>query len=520
MTSQLSGQTSLKRGQTSLRGGQTSVSSLRKGGPKLEPLPVPVVMYGYSDAPGSNNLVVANGTGTVDTAGHLEGSGQLQLKATGSSAPSATKTGSGVFAGNPEDMGTISLLIDYGDDPEYMSVTGVDKRLGRGGSYLTTAGITTTTNSNLTSGRRWENFHISEAANVVALGAGQFDLRAQLSHVAPYAETVKIDAAVRNSQGRPTFLLGQDDARVDLVRPSDGIIALVKQHCRPLLKHIMAFPPMGLLGDTPTRMVGADLQYAHSEGVKICLNLTPDDNPITSYADPAAVVSAWQSQFPMLAALGLETDNKFEVVASNGALRAAGASVTKTITANGSATVTLTDTSGVANGQKAAGIGVPSGTTVISFVANTSITFSQNIPSTTTSISVTTTSGAFHTGKLWPVASAAGVKTIRQTNAGIVPTRGGIGSRCQAFPALSGSGLTAAAAIAQIDIAILRGNAIEVYLHTLNEALSSGLDMKPSELVLLLQYLHAKYLSGLIVFASRKELGERDGYDAHWPMAA
>lgn len=520
MTSLLSGQTSLKRGQTSLRRGQTSVSSLRKGAPRLEPLPDPVVMYGYSDAPGTNNLVVSNGTGTVDTSGHLEGSGQLQLKASGSSAPLATKTGGGVFTGDPADMGTISMLIDYGDDPEYMNCTGVDKRFGRAGTYYTTSGITVNSKTVATYGKRWESFHISEASNLVALGSGQFDLRTQLSHVAPYAETVKVDAVVRSSQGRPRLLMGQDDARIDLVRPTDGIIALVAEHCPPLLKHLMAFPPMALLGDTPTRMVGADLQYAFSRGVRFAPNLTPDDAAAPSYASAEAVAAAFTGQFPAMSALGILTEDRWHTVASNGSLRTPGTTTTKTVTTSGTAVVACADTSTVAVGWKAAGIGVPLVRTVVAIDPNVSVTLSGTVPAGITSMSFTDTSGPFHNCKLYPVVAAAGVQTIRQTNSAIVPTRGGLGSYAQAFPALSASGLTAAAAIVQLDLAILRGGALEIYIHTLNEALASGLDMKPSELVILLQYCHAKYLAGLLTFASRRELVARDGLDVHWPMAA
>lgn len=490
--------------------------------PTLPDLPVPIVMYGFDDAPGTNNLVISNSTGVLDTVGHLEGTGQLQLAANGgTTAPTATKTGAGVFNGNPADMGVISLLVDYGDDPEFQTATGVDKRFGRSGSYVTTAGITTASANESVVGKRWESFHVSEAANILALGSGQFDFRAQLSHVAPYCEKIKVDALVRNSAGRPTFIQTMDDARIDQIRPTDGFVSLAEQHCPPLVPHLTSFVPTAVLGDSGTRMNGADLQSLKSKGVHIGLNLTPDDQPITSYADMPAVIAAYQSQFATLVSLGLDSPDQFHVCASNGSLRSAGTKVQKSgLSLNGTATIPMADTTGVVVGMKVGGFNVPAGTVVSSVNANTSVIVNNPIPAGATLLSFTVVSGPFHTNKLAVAATTAGIKSIRQTNSGLIPTRGGIGNRAMAMPALSYSLATAASIIAQIELAILRGAALYTYGHLLDEALSSGLAMKTSEYVILLQYLFSKYMAGLIVFATPEELGQRDGYGVHYPLAA
>lgn len=480
-------------------------------------------MYGFEDLPGSNNLTLTNGTGTLDTVGKVEGAAQLQIAANGvSTAPIATKTGTGVFTGDPNDMGVIALLVDYGDDAEFQSCTGVDKRFGRSGSYVTTSGITVNSVNESNLGRRWETFHVSEASNIVALGSGQFDFRAQLSHVAPYCETVKVDALVRQAAGRPSLILAIDDARVDLVRANDGFLALAAQHCPPLAKHIIAFPPMALLGDTATRMTGSDLQYAKQMGCNIGLNLTPDDLSLTSYATMAAVMSAYTSQFAMLAALGLDGPDMYDTCASNGSLRTPGTKVQKSsVTTDGSSTVLMADTSGIVVGMKAAGAKeMARDRTVVTVNDNVSVVLSGTVPAGITFMSFTDVSGEHHTGKLAPAAQAAGVRSIRQTNSGLIPTRGGIGSRRWAMPALSLSSATAASIIAQVELAILRGCTLYIYGHLLDELLSSGLAMKVSEFIILLQYLYAKYLSGDLVFVTPRELGERDGWDISWPLAA
>jgi hypothetical protein len=464
-----------------------------------------------------------NGTATlVAAAAGDEGTGKIALKQNGTSNAVSTVV-TNVFNGDLSTAGTIALLVDYGQDTDSQTCTGVDKRLGRSGTYQTQSGISNRSANKSTVGKRWEVMQASELANAIGIGAGQYDIRFQTSQVAAYARSPTIDALVRNADGPPIFMLRMDDARIDQVRSTDGIVSLAEQHCPELVPFMVSYVPVSTLGDSGTRMVQADLLNLKSRGVKIASNLTPDDNPITAYADTAAVMAAFQSQLATLTSMGLGGPDLYDTVASNGSFRTPGAEVQKTglTTTVGSAVVPMSVTSDVAVGDVAIAVGLAAGTVVSAIDPGVSVTLSNPVTVASAFMTFIKTDGPFHTNKLKVAAAAVGIKSILSTNGGHIYVRGGLAEPdAYQLPFYSGSLATAASVIAIIDQAILRGCAMGFYLHVLDELLSSGLAMKPSEWVLVLQYLRAKYLAALIRFGTVRTIRETYGEGARWPLAA
>jgi len=483
-------------------------------------LPAAVQMESFDSATPTTYFTPSNGAIlSQDTVNKVEGVAALKIGPNNGQSASPAAARASVFNGDPNTMGTIAMRVDYGNDAEYRTSTGVNKTFGRSGSYPgTQAGITTTTASVATEGDRWECFHVSEVPGLTSMTAGQIDFRASTSHATPYCETLTIDSLCRNAGGRPTLILTGDDSRRDILT---YLIPMLQVKCPPLVEELTTYVCTGLVGNPDNRLTWDENRYIGTLGVARSLNGTPDDVSMTAgVASPTAWVDIYNA---MKTKMGVEgcavAADMAQICYPFGNTRTPGTTIqggatTRTV---GQPTVTPAVVAGITVGMKVAGAGVPMTppTTVVD-VTGSVVTLSANITfGTNEPMSFTNVSGAWHTGKPWPIMRAAGVQTGRQTNPGLFYSRGGIGAYAQAMPALSFSQITAAEVITNLELCILRGCNLMAYFHTFVASNPGTLDMLMSEMELLADYLYAKWQANVLDFCTPAQLVARDGLATH-----
>jgi peptidoglycan/xylan/chitin deacetylase (PgdA/CDA1 family) len=451
----------------------------------------------------------AGNGGLLSIVDGVEGAGQLQIAAPGaSSAPHATKA-TWITDTDPAELGVIAVYREFDADPEYQTCTGIDVRLGRGGTYYTQAGVTVPAINESGTGGRWDSFHISEAPTVAALGAGALSLRAQTAHVAPYCQSPKIDALLSNAKGVPTVILTFDD-----IRPTQYSTVFPLMQARGFRGTL--YIPTGLIG-AADRLTLAQIQEMYSAGWDAALDGTADDTPMTGKPTVAGVVAEMESMRDYLASEGM-TRGAEHFCYPNGSTRTPGTKVqVASVTSDGGPVVTMASTTGVLAGYKAAGYQVPVGTTVVSVDSGTQLTLSANVPTQTKPMSFTNVSGEFHTGKLQSALKAAGFKTGRMTNNGTLYSRYGVADRGLLLPGNSGSAATASSLQTWVDQAKLRGNTAMFYFHDIKNPTVSGLDMLTTEFVAFLDALKTAQDAGELRVMTASQWWARDCADPATP---
>jgi hypothetical protein len=398
----------------------------------------------------------------------LTGEGDdIAMTADGTQAPVMTKTNLGIFD-KATDLGVIATLVDLGDDPEYQTCTSIDTRLGSAGTYRGATGVTNPSLSDINLGKAWASFDISDIPFHPS-GLAQVDLQMKSNNTAPRCETVKLDRVYRLAQGRPTILMNFDNAY-------NGI-------------YNIAFPIMSernfkgscfVGGDGPGGdVIGGDfhmtvemLQALYAAGWDICPNGTATDDPMTDHASVADAVADIDSVKAWLISKGFHRGLECFCY-PNGSARVAGdEKQVAAVTSDGSNIVVMASTSGIEVGYKAAGALVPRSpaTTVVSVDSATQLTLSAAIPSGTSAMSFTDTSGPFHTGKLQAGLKAAGYKFGRLTANGTRFTRFGLGDQGLVFPTYSWNTFSDLDALkVRLDAVEKRGHTISIFAHNVSD---------------------------------------------------
>lgn len=382
----------------------------------------------------------------------------------GTNAGLVTKTNVGSV--DKLDMGVQAVVLDLGQDPEYQDVTAPDTRIGVGGTYRGSSGVTNPTISDVNTGRYPHSFDISDLSGHPS-GVSQIDLRLQNTSGAPKAEVTSVERWYRNAAGRPTVLLTFDNAYLG-----------VYQNVFPKLAALGMQASCFVSGDQEdviggsTHMTVAQLKELYDAGWDVCPNGTPTDDPLSNLADMSAVLAGLEQVKSWLATNGFMRGHDCTCY-PNGVARVAGNKVqVAAVTSNGTNTVTMTSTTGISAGRKAAGPLVPAvpPVTVLSVVNSTTLTLSASIPAGTSPMSFTDTSGPFHTGKVQAALKAAGFRFARTTANGSRYTRFGLGDQGLVFPVYSlGSFANLAAFQTRLDAVEKRGQTLCLFDHNIND---------------------------------------------------
>ncbi|QPB21755.1 hypothetical protein [Rhizobium sp. 007] len=347
--------------------------------------------------------------------------------------------------------------------------------------------------------------HVSENANVVALGAGT-KYMGTAPQVLPYGATLRVDAAVRNAGGIPTICPTYDDGFL-----SQHQQAFPEYQNRSLKFTCMV--PWGMIGLDGTRISGRmlieELQEMYDAGVAaMCLDGTRDDALMTLRANPAAVVTELAEGKQWLVDHGLsagalgwgwdafwypngETDNnatRIQIAA---------------LTGDGSNNVVAgaAPATAVAVGMSMAGYGIPAGTTVTAVADTTHFTLSNPVPVQTKPALAVDWSGAFAVGKLQTALKAAGLKIGRTTLTGQEYTRFGFDAdQGLMMNSNTATGQSAAQMQAVVDLAILRGTTAIIHIHNHDAARD----------IPFLDYLQAKQNANELRVLTLPELIARD----------
>lgn len=379
-------------------------------------------------------------------------------------------------------MGKVAFMAHLDDDYDWQSASSVafaTRLLGTGSIY----NLATETGTNpgpllvTKTGRHWISGSIANADPAVQGAAtGNHQLRFRVGTAAgPKVGSVAFDAAYRNITGKSLVTFSWDDGRID---------------ARTIAQPIMG--PLGLVGDLalPTSLIGTgqplnmnwdDVAFMKNAGWGISVDGTPLDTRMTDEPSIAAVLSGLNSQNADLVARGFEASKSF--VYPNGSWKSDGTRVEKTsVTANGTTTLTMTDTTGIVAGMRIVMFGASRTVRVASVTNGTTIVATESIPSITVAASFVDDSGPFHGNKLQKALLAAGWVTGRTTNLGSWFTQYGLAPDQNIMhPGNSTTGKTSAELQAIVNAAIAKGDDVDLYFHFVGSSSGSGLTLPESE---------------------------------------
>jgi len=476
-------------------------------------LPAPILLWDFDTLTGTTNNGSTSVLYSVDTVNKIQGTGSIKATFTGlTNGPYIQKTN--VITAIPADLGVVALGVSLDTVPEYQNISSVDVRLGQGGTYYTQSGVTArTTTVNATMGLLWHSFPVSQVPTLSGLPSGAIDVRVLTSSsggtAAPYAATPRLEVVVAKADGIPTYVMTWDDGRQsikDWILPQLAMRGLVST---------LYWPPAN--AGTSVFMPTPDVKSLFDAGWDICIDGMPDDTSIITQPDMATVLAGVDSQWAALAAAGMTSDARFHMCYPNGNSRVVG-TVTQvaSATSDGGPTVLIADTTGITTGQVAASYLAPPGLTVLSVVANTSVTLSGNVTAGTKPMSFTVTSSPFYTGKVQAALKAKGIRTIRSTNNGTIHTRFGFGDQGLFLPGNSmsstGGNSTAAQMRTVLDAIKLNKTTAYTYGHAAVDSITSGLDTLKTELAIHFDEVAAEVQAQRIVNSTPSKVWARDGY--------
>lgn len=465
---------------------------------------VPILLEGFENA--TDFTASAGAILSTVTAGKVQGTAAMQLVGDGTGNPRATKTNIGTL--DPANWGVVSLYTDLGQDPVYQCVSSVYKAFTRSGTtYLPpNNGFSETTYQTpapLFHGGFWDSFNVSEVGSSFStIGSGQVGIVVGPGTNVPNVPTIKHDALMARSGGRPTIMLDFDDV---FASQYDTAWPILKARNVPVTINVIANRM-----DQLNRLTTDQLREMVAGGCDLGLNST-DDGPLTGKGSTDAAIA------DLLVDRQWCTDRGFaspeHLVYPNGTYQTNGTKVLiNSVTSDGSATVTLgTASSTITVGMVVAGRNVPAGTTVSAVNSTTSLTLSNTIPAQAKPMSFTDTSGPFSTNKLPTALRNAGFKSARTTlNRGGQPTRFGVGGRDFTLAGNPTSNRTQQQIIDLVNPIILRGQTAIFYTHSILTG-ASGVDTETSFYQWFINYLADLRDAGTIDILTRSQWWMRDG---------
>jgi len=349
----------------------------------------------------------------------------------------------------------------------------------------------------------WSSRHISEFGGLDAVGPGTLGIKQIMAGASSnhYYGKKSTDALLAKAGGRPTIIIGFDD-------------------CYDT-QYSIAFQRMKALGivagcaiakdyiDQPDRLTTAMYQEMYDNGWDAYLNTT-DDAPLTGKGSIQAALDNLEANRQFCVSKGWTRGNRFGAI-PNGSYQNAATRPATTMTSTGNNVVTVASATNIVVGMTMAGYGIPADLTVQD-VSGTTITLSGNVPSMNNrGVNFVDLRSPFSYTKLPLAMKAAGHLMYRTTqNRGGFLTRFGIGDRGGILTPGNGlSGITLDAIKAMIDLAILRGETIELYIHGINS--SGGVHTDEAKWNGALEYIASKRDAGVADPMTKSQVYARDG---------
>ncbi|MBB3938351.1 hypothetical protein, partial [Aureimonas phyllosphaerae] len=451
---------------------------------------------------------------SVETDRKIQGTGSLAVRGSGATG-ALYRTKSAAFVFDPATAGLCAVRMDNGDDPEYctFSVGGLLLSLAGANNFI--AGINA--GGQVQSGVEpmWRTFRPSVIPTMKDFAPGSVDLRLQATQRINASGPTFFDAFVGNAEGVPTVCFACDD-----IRPSQHSIFLPMMQAAGL-KGATIYVPWALVGTTDGsggRLTLAQLHDLDDYGFSIALNGTRDDASIMTRAS----VQAWKDEMAegraWLAAQNFKNADPNSIVFPNAQMDQSGSTVSKTgVVSDGSDILTVSDTSDVAIGWRAAGLYVPQSppTTVIGIIDATHLRVSAPCAAGTAPVDFVDTSPVWHRGKLLRAMDDIGITFGRSTGGtGGIHTRWGAGGKRirKAFPNYSISNNEPQANIlAAIDIVERDGTTMIPLVHAIKADNVDGLiDVAQNKLQAIVDRVASGVASGKLVNISQTAMMARD----------
>lgn len=252
----------------------------------VTPLPTPILLEGFNDAP--TGWTATNATATLDTTNKVEGIGGLKIAGAGAASGAyATKTVAGPTI--PMEWDTFCIAAIRTNQDAMTSITMQCLRSGSGGQ-ITFGDVP----GQYMPGLRWLAGNVNEAAmvNLQSMGSGNIQLRPKVDSNAANNAVVTFDSFRTNSRGRFQPVLTFDDIPKTLI---NNVFPLMQ--ARGLVGSI--YVPIDFIGTT-NRCTWADIDVLQAAGWAICVDSTRDD--LQTSTDPTTALISIQANMDALTA--------------------------------------------------------------------------------------------------------------------------------------------------------------------------------------------------------------------------
>ena len=467
-------------------------------------LDIPILLESFDTTSGftaTNEALLASRSAVA------QGSGAVEIQGTGSrlGGPGLSKSDIGYH--DPAKFGTIAQFVDLGWDPIYHTVTAFDLTLTRGSQEFRAKTPLLEplyqTPQPLFYGSMWASIHSSEIEGLQGAGAGRFGVTNSVITQVPHAPRVSVDALVARAGGRPTIVIGFDD-----ILRTQYTDAFPYMQARNVKGGFHIAP--GKIGG-PSRLTLAQLREMYNAGWDCYLNGSYDDDLMTTRPTLAAALAELQKVRDWAQANGMTRGNDFCCYPNGRYQDSPFRPRSFSAKTNGTRIATMSDTSGIQPGMLVGGYNVPVGTTVVSVDSPTQITLSENVIAQVKTFNFTDLSSEFSYTKLPLALKAAGYKMARTTQGkGSWLSRFGITDRGGVVtPANATSNMSLDELKSLIDVAILRGETLEFYLHGIYETGTGQTDS--AKFRGLIDYIVARRDAGQLDVLTKTELWMRDG---------
>lgn len=480
-------------------------------GSALPDLPTAVLLEAFESTTGWS---APSGTLLSDTVGKVQGNAALRFQGNGVSGTNIITNKTLGAPVTPGSLGVVARHIRKNTPRGNFNIATV---FGNGSNSFANPlnGVNSLSlGSDLAPGGYWSAFHESEDPMIAGLGTiTQVRVRTN-TQAAPYLNDGTIDALYANAKGRPTFVIGFDDGE-----DSAYDVALPYMSARGMVGTV--YIPTSYIGVSDS-LTWNEVRALRDAGWGICLDGMPDDSRMTDQASVAAVVSAITSQWSVLTAQGLASDDMYHFCYPFGTSHVTPAEVQlAAVTGNGTTTVNFGAAAAVTNGMNFYGAGVPDGTTVVSGggASVTSVTLSNPVPAQTKAAQAIDLSGPFTFGKLPAALKAAGFKSGRITGGFTYFSRFGFSDMALETPAYGFTNTPFTAIKALIDRTVLRGETMEFYIHRIEadpvggwteSTQNSTINTHQSFFYALVDYINSYVQAGLAVVLTKPQLYNRD----------
>lgn len=477
-------------------------------------------------------FTASNGAVVTDTVNKVEGVASQTVTGTGTSGtnPLITRTGVATTYDPATDLGVISYGVRVDKSTERQNNQAY-VQLGRAGTYADLLPARPSIGNGRPYGWYFVAGDVSEAPNLVALGAGAYDRRGNTlqqtaAGYATYANRISYDRLAVKSKGVPTVGLTFDDSMLTHLTFMAPLMAQYGMRGTAYISQAMC-KGHGAGSMDPTDPIRLALDY----GWALCTNGTDADGPMTAAVSMQALVDEWLRVRDWVVSLGASTTDANHLCFPNGALQGdstgaipAGVQLPTITCASGDTAVTFV--SGTANVAQSGfaiygGAGfLQDGTTITIAAGGATGTLSKPATGTITAKPAVAfdESGIFYMHKVEDRLKAEGCLSARDASPGLqntLYTRHGFGSQLYRIPVRFFSGASTFAGMQPYwQEAQLRGSFAGFGVHGVSATPpgSGSIQVDQAVITPAIQEIGTAYMAGLLDVLTIPEIVARDNF--------